>query len=64
MCGPYDSVIGRDIKRVLQTTRSFEPCHFYVAKGDVRLCGALIDADPNGKATAIERYELRLAATA
>ena len=25
MCGPYESIIGRDIKRVVQTTRSFEP---------------------------------------
>ena len=40
MCGPYESIIGRDIGRVLQTTRTFEPCHFYVATGDVRLCGA------------------------
>jgi metallophosphoesterase (TIGR00282 family) len=60
MCGPYESIIGRDIKRVLQTTRSFEPCHFHVATADVRLCGAIIDADENGKAVSIERFEMKL----
>ncbi len=60
MCGPYESIIGRDIKRVVQTTRSFEPSHFHVAQGDVRLCGAIIDSDEAGKATAIERFEQRL----
>ncbi len=60
MCGPYDSIIGRDIKRVLQTTRTFEPAHFHVATRDVRLCGAIIDSDDTGKATHIERFEMRL----
>ncbi|MCG8650221.1 MAG: YmdB family metallophosphoesterase [Pirellulales bacterium] len=60
MCGPYESIIGRDIGRVMQTTRTFEPAHFHVATGDVRLCGALISADENGKATSIERFEMRI----
>jgi hypothetical protein len=60
MCGPYESIIGRDIKRVMQTTRSFEPSHFYVAKSDVRLCGAIIESDQDGTATSIERFEQRL----
>jgi metallophosphoesterase (TIGR00282 family) len=60
MCGPYDSIIGRDIKRVTQTTRSFEPCHFHVATGDVRLCGAIIEAKENGKAKSIERFEMKI----
>jgi metallophosphoesterase (TIGR00282 family) len=58
MTGPYDSIIGRDVDRVMLTTTTFEPIHFFVATGDVRLCGALIDVDPQtGKATAIERFE-------
>lgn len=61
MCGPYESIIGRDIKRVIQTTRNFEPRHFHVATRDVRLCGALIDSNHSGKATAIERFELKIA---
>ncbi|XZE56243.1 TIGR00282 family metallophosphoesterase [Planctomycetaceae bacterium SH139] len=60
MSGPYHSVIGRNFDRVLQTTISFEPTHFYVATEDVRLCGALITVDPaSGSATAIERFEYR-----
>jgi len=62
MTGPYDSVIGRDVQRVMMTTVTFEPCHFHVATGDVRICGALIDIDPiTGHATAIERFEKRVA---
>jgi metallophosphoesterase (TIGR00282 family) len=61
MCGPYESIIGRDIKRVMQTTRNFEPCHFHVATRDVRLCGAMIDSNNSGQATAIERFEMKIA---
>lgn len=57
MCGPYDSIIGRDVQRVTETTRTFEPCHFHVATGDTRLCGAVIEADSSGRATSIERFE-------
>lgn len=58
MTGPYDSIIGRDVERVLLTTTTFEPIHFYVATGDVRLCGAVVDVDPQaGKATSIQRFE-------
>ena len=60
MCGPYASIIGRDIGRVLKTTRTFEPTHFHVATRDVRLCGALVEADADGKAISIERFERRL----
>lgn len=60
MCGPYESIIGRDIERVLHTTRTFEPCHFHVATADVRLCGALIEAGSDGRATSIERFEQRV----
>lgn len=57
MCGPYHSIIGRDIDRVMRTTRTFEPSHFYVATGDVRLAGAVIEADDSGRAISIERFE-------
>lgn len=60
MCGPYESIIGRDIKRVTKTTRTFEPCHFHVATGDVRLCGAIVDSKEDGRAVSIERFELKL----
>ena len=61
MSGPYDSVIGRDVQRVLQTTITFEPVHFHVATDDVRLCGATVDIDvETGKATAIKRFEYKI----
>tara|TARA_R110002072_G_scaffold38414_5_gene111373 strand:+ start:4797 stop:5582 length:786 start_codon:yes stop_codon:yes gene_type:complete len=60
MSGPYDSIIGRDIKRVTNATISFEPSHFHVATRDVRLCGAIIEADADGKAISIERFEDRI----
>ena len=57
MCGPYESIIGRDISRVMQTTRTFEPQHFHVATRDVRLAGALIESSEDGQAISIERFE-------
>lgn len=56
MTGPYESVIGMRVDKVLhrfllQTKASFE-----VAKRDVRLAGAVIDVDEaTGKARSIER---------
>ena len=56
MTGPHESIIGRRIERVLETTLTFHPTHFQVATGDVRLCGAIVDVDPDtGRATGIRR---------
>jgi metallophosphoesterase (TIGR00282 family) len=56
MTGPYDSILGRRIDRVMETTRTFRPTPFDVAKGDVRLHGTIVDVDPaTGNATAIRR---------
>jgi metallophosphoesterase (TIGR00282 family) len=56
MTGPYDSILGRRIDRVLGTTISFVPSAFDVATGDPRLAGAVVDVEPEtGKATAIRR---------
>ena len=60
MSGPYDSIIGRDVRRVMQTTRSFEPYHFHVATRDVRLCGAVVDANTSGRANSITRFEMAI----
>jgi metallophosphoesterase (TIGR00282 family) len=60
MTGPYDSILGRRIDRVLPATISFVPCPFDVATGDPRLAGALVDVDgATGQATAIQRFMLR-----
>jgi calcineurin-like phosphoesterase len=56
MTGPFDSIIGRRIDRVMETTLTGMPTEFDVASGDVRLCGTIVDADPDtGRATAIQR---------
>jgi metallophosphoesterase (TIGR00282 family) len=59
MTGPYDSILGRRIDRVLSTTISFVPSSFEVAKGDPRLSGAIVDLDAaTGRASAIRRFTL------
>jgi metallophosphoesterase (TIGR00282 family) len=59
MTGPYDSILGRRIDRVLTTTITFQPTPFDVAEGDVRLVGAIVEVDPTiGRATAIWRIVL------
>jgi metallophosphoesterase (TIGR00282 family) len=59
MTGPYDSILGRRIDRVLPTTLSFVPSSFEVATGDPRLAGAIVDLDAaTGRATSIRRVML------
>jgi metallophosphoesterase (TIGR00282 family) len=59
MTGPYDSVLGRRVDRVLLTTVTFVPTSFEVAEGDPRLGGAIVDVDPaTGRASAIRRIML------
>ncbi len=41
MTGPYESVIGRRVDRVLHRFTTGMPARFEVATGDVRLCGAV-----------------------
>jgi metallophosphoesterase (TIGR00282 family) len=56
MTGPYNSILGRRIDRVLSTTTTFVPSPFEVATGDPRLAGAIVDVDSaSGRATAIRR---------
>jgi 2',3'-cyclic-nucleotide 2'-phosphodiesterase len=56
MTGPHESILGRRIDRVMETTRTFRPTHYDVAIGDVRLNGSIVDVDPQtGRATAIRR---------
>src|SRR5205814_1047467 len=66
MTGPYDSILGRRIDRVLSTTISFVPSPFDVATGDPRLGGAVVEVDSaTGRALAIRRLmvdEAQLAA--
>lgn len=60
MTGPYESVLGRRIDRVLQASMTQMYYGFDVAKGDVRISGALVEFDPaTGRASAIERVQIR-----
>jgi hypothetical protein len=60
MTGPHDSILGRRTDRVLKATLTQMPVPFDVAKGDVRIVGALVAFDPaTGRALSIERLQLR-----
>jgi 2',3'-cyclic-nucleotide 2'-phosphodiesterase len=63
MTGPHESILGRRIDRVKETTLTFRPTHFEVASGDVRLHGTIVDVDPqSGRATAIRRLAINQSA--
>jgi calcineurin-like phosphoesterase len=56
MTGPYDGILGRRADRILTTTLTFVPTPWDVATGDVRLAGAIVEADAaTGRATGIRR---------
>lgn len=56
MCGPSESILGRDIDAIIKRFVGCMPCAFPVAKGDVKLCGAIVEIDEeSGKALSIER---------
>jgi hypothetical protein len=57
MCGPCESILGRDIESILGRFLTSMPVHFPIAKGPVKLQGALIDIDETtGRALKIERF--------
>ncbi|MCP4078612.1 MAG: TIGR00282 family metallophosphoesterase [Pirellulaceae bacterium] len=59
MTGPHDSILGRSKECVFETTYSFRPRTFHVAKKDSRISGVLIDVDrKTGKAQSIRRLTI------
>jgi len=57
MCGPTESVLGREIEPILSRFITNLPATFPVAKGPVALNGAIIDIDETtGKALGIQRF--------
>jgi len=61
MCGPYESVIGRRVDRVLSAFITGMPAAFDVAKNDVRLSGIVVTIDTlTGKALKIKRVHEKL----
>ena len=56
MCGPANSVLGRAIDPIVNRFISNLPALFPVAKGEVRLCGAVVSIDETtGRAMGIQR---------
>ena len=61
MTGPFDSIIGTKKDAVLERFLTQMPNKFDVAKGDIRLQGALITIDEKtGRSLGIERLSLRI----
>jgi hypothetical protein len=59
MSGPYDSIIGVEKDLVLHRFLSGMPGKFEAAKGNPKMCGALVTCDPaTGRASAIQRIML------
>ncbi|MEM7457676.1 MAG: TIGR00282 family metallophosphoesterase [Planctomycetota bacterium] len=59
MSGPHESILGRQIEKVMEATITFKPLPFSVAKEDNRINGAIIDIDPKtGKAQGIRRVAI------
>jgi 2',3'-cyclic-nucleotide 2'-phosphodiesterase len=61
MSGPHDSVIGVEAELAIQQMRTGMPVRFETAAGDVRLEGALIECDADGRATACEAVRVQVA---
>ncbi len=60
MCGPHQSVLGRDIEPVLGRFLDGMPRRFTVATEDVAINGCIVDVDEsNGLARGIELLQLR-----
>jgi len=56
MCGPTESVLGREIQPIVQRFVSSMPINFPVAKGEVKLHGLVVDIDETtGRAVAVRR---------
>jgi hypothetical protein len=56
MCGPSESVLGREIDPIVARFITNLPVNFPVAKGPVKIHGALIEIDETtGRALSIER---------
>jgi len=59
MSGPYDSVIGVEKDMVLHRFITGMPGKFEAAKGNPKMCGAVVACDPaTGRASAIQRIML------
>lgn len=59
MCGPQDSVLGREVEPVIKRFVTQMPQRLEVATGHAILCGVIVDIDEDtGRARGIERLRL------
>jgi 2',3'-cyclic-nucleotide 2'-phosphodiesterase len=58
MTGPHDSVIGVNTQVILRRFLTGAPGRFEPATGGLLVQGALVEADEDGHATAIETFSL------
>jgi metallophosphoesterase (TIGR00282 family) len=58
MTGPHDSVIGVQSDLAIRRMRTGLPVRFETAAGDVRIEGALVDCDTDGRATSCETLRI------
>jgi calcineurin-like phosphoesterase len=58
MTGPHDSVIGVEAALAIERMRTGLPIRFRPAEGGVRIEGAVVDADDDGRATRIETLRI------
>ena len=54
MTGPHDSVIGVRAELAIERMRTAMPVRFHPAEGDVRIEGAIVECDADGRATRCE----------
>ena len=54
MTGPHDSVIGVRAELAIKRMQTGMPVRFHPADGDVRIEGAVVECDDDGRATRCE----------
>jgi len=60
MTGPHDSVIGVEAELAIRRMRTGMHVRFHPAEGDVRIEGALIECDGDGRATSCEAIRVEV----
>ncbi len=56
MCGPSESILGREVDPIVRRFMSNLPAPFPVARGEVRLCGAIVRVEAaSGRALSVAR---------
>jgi metallophosphoesterase (TIGR00282 family) len=60
MTGPHDSVIGVKAELAIRRMRTGMHARFEPAEGDVRIEGALVECDPDGRALSCEPVRVRV----